>query len=340
MELIGILIVVGIIYYLKNKKEERDSENEFQIQPDFRGTSSEFNSNNENPFIEQSSLGKDPLFVSENYVETDDAEEKNDTSFTVNENPFIDNITSPKCGRVNRTFPRCPISDENIEKTKKKRIGSIKYPINYDSHATYAIYNTYSLYEYDYQGETLLLIQRVQRFNGKLIYSTIEYGYEWLTIYHLFKQKEGNNIDFGRFYNLHLMPEVSFDEANSIMEENMVFDLQLADKLEEQTISDVDWESNMHTVAIVDNLSYEDVDYLVLLNKKDIYNDGSFVDGSINTVATIKKVDYDSDGNVLWIKTLHDNNTVYDEDITQALISYLINHVGSTDWKTIFIENE
>lgn len=150
MGIIGILIVVGIIYYLKHKQEKHESENEFQIQPDYTDISNSVNSNDTNPFIEQS---EENNYQENSFVQDESNEEYNEYSSNGYE------------------FPECAVNDKNFANSYK-----------YDTRKFSYDNENYLAVSYQYSKQNLLLFQKVINENGVKKYHIVEYGFLWLKL--------------------------------------------------------------------------------------------------------------------------------------------------------------
>ena len=194
MGFIAILIVVYIIYYLKKKKDERDSVGDFQIQPDYRNVSNELDLSSNNPFVEQSEVQKN---INEN-----------NNQF----NPFIDNDTidnstmdvsdeeySYSNGYI---FPPCPVNDKTMSKSGKNTVGKFSY--NNDN---------YIAISYNYLGKKLLLFQKCIEINGSKTTKLVEYSYIWLKLFNIYANQTAPYI-LQTYSNLQDIPDIPENELN------------------------------------------------------------------------------------------------------------------------------
>ena len=202
MEFIGIFIVVCIIYYLKKKKDERDSAGDFQIQPDFTETSGGIDESASNPFITEETLTQESNSESVEQVNPFIQDESNEN---YNENYCEENEVYYSNGYA---FPECPVNNKNFSNSLKNIVGKFSYENE-----------NYIAISYVWYGKNILLFQKIITVNGGKKYCLVDYGYFWLKLLKEYTKALSvlpHNLQ--KYDNLKEMPNVPDEQLEDLYE--------------------------------------------------------------------------------------------------------------------------
>lgn len=218
MEFIGIFIVVCIIYYLKKKKDERDSANDFQIQPDFKESHESYESNTSNPFVADNS---NPFTedASNPFIAEEVLENENEIESTNSTNPFIDDSPDDYYEEEEEqfsdgyVFPSCPVTDKTFTKSSQRAVKRFSF----DNSEFNAI--TYVLRDNLLGDRKLLLFQKISNENGQKKGSLVDYGYYWLKILNEYiRALQIPSYDLQSYDNIKEMPSVPVEQLEDLYE--------------------------------------------------------------------------------------------------------------------------
>lgn len=198
MEFIGIFIVVCIIYYLKKKKDERDSAGDFQIQPDFTETLGGIDESTSNPFITEETLTQEGNFDSVEQVNPFIQDESNENYCEENEEYYSNGYA----------FPECPVNNKNFSNSLKNNVGKFSYENE-----------NYIAVSYEWYGKNILLFQKIITENSSKKYCLVDYGYFWLKLLREYTKALSvlpHNLQ--KYDNLKEMPSVPDEQLEDLYE--------------------------------------------------------------------------------------------------------------------------
>lgn len=218
MEFIGIFIVVCIIYYLKKKKDERDSANDFQIKPDSNESNGSYEPNAPNPFVADNSnpFTEDAStpFIAEEVLETE-----NEIEAINSTNPFIDDSSDGYYEEEAEpfsdgyVFPSCPVTDKTFTKSSQRAVKRFSFN-NSEFNAI-----TYVLRDNLLGDRKLLLFQKISNENGQKKVSLVDYGFYWLKILNEYIETlQIPSYDLQSYDNIKEMPSVPDEQLEDLYE--------------------------------------------------------------------------------------------------------------------------